>query len=59
MKFKIFALLVVATAFFVGCGDSGNKVSAPEKFLPPTKPAGVGTGGGDDSSGGTASAEVK
>jgi len=58
MKFKIFALLIVATACFVGCGENKNKVSAPDKFLPPTKPAGVGTGGGD-SSDGTASAEVK
>ena len=52
-------MCVYANAFFGGCGDSGNKVTAPEKCLPPTKPAGVGTGGGDDSSGGTASAEVK
>ena len=54
MKFKFFAMLVVATSFFVGCGDSGHKVTAPEKFMPHTKPAGVGKGVGHDSRSGTA-----
>jgi len=60
MKLKLFALMVVALAAFVGCGDDKNKVTAPDKFLPPTKPVGVGTGGdsGGDA-GGSASAEVK
>jgi hypothetical protein len=52
--------MVVALTAFVGCGDDKNKVTAPDKFLPPTKPVGVGTGGdaGGDA-GGSASAEVK
>lgn len=46
MKFRLFVLCAVSLGFLAGCGGNENKVTAPDKFLPPTKAAGVGTGGG-------------
>lgn len=58
MKCRLFLFCAVSIGFLMGCGDSGNKVTTPEKFLPPTKAAGVGTGGdGGDAT--APSAEVK
>jgi hypothetical protein len=45
----LFALMLVG--FVAGCGPSGNKVTAPEKFTAPTAPMGAGTGGGKNDSG--------
>jgi uncharacterized protein YcfL len=48
---KLFALCLLGTFCFVGCG-SETKVTAPDKFLPPTQPASAGAGaeGGSETS---------
>lgn len=42
---KLFALSLLGTFCFVGCG-SETKVTKPDSFLPPTQPASAGSGGG-------------
>ncbi len=49
---KLFALCLLGSFCFVGCG-SDTKVSAPKEFLPPTQPASAGSGGGGAADGGS------
>jgi hypothetical protein len=52
---KLFALCLLGTFCFVGCG-SETKVTAPDKFLPPTQAASAGSGGGAGADGGSETA---